>query len=124
MAAFYTCEHCANLLVSLKDGSAPTCCGDAMKVVEPNTVDAAAEKHVPVVAIERDGHIIHVTVGETAHPMEEEHYIELIALETPERFEVHRLKPGQTPTTFFPGNVEHGAVYALCNLHGLWKAEF
>ena len=92
--------------------------------LEANTTDAAQEKHVPVVAIENDGRLIHVTVGSTEHPMQEDHYIEWIALDAGNRFEMHMLKPGQSPTAFFPGGVESGTVYAYCNLHGLWKAEF
>ena len=46
-----------------------------------NTEDAAHEKHVPVVEIERDGHVIRARVGSTEHPMLPEHYIEWIALE-------------------------------------------
>ena len=125
MAKFYVCDHCKNLLATISDGGVvPTCCGGDMTELAPNTVDAAVEKHVPVVSVERDGHLIRATVGETLHPMEDEHYIEFIALETPDRFEVHKLKPGQSPVAFFAGNAEHGTVYAYCNLHGLWKAEF
>lgn len=97
---------------------------DGFEAIEPNTVDAATEKHVPAVTIERDGHIVHVQVGEVAHPMEEKHYIEWIALEADGRLEVHYLKPGQTPATFFAGGVKSGKVYAYCNLHGLWAKEF
>lgn len=89
-----------------------------------NSVDAATEKHVPVVDLQRDGHVLNVHVGEVEHPMEAEHYIEWIALEAAGRLEFHYLKPGQTPTTFFAGGVKSGIVYAYCNLHGLWKAEF
>lgn len=92
--------------------------------VEANSVDAAAEKHVPSIELQRDGHVISVTVGSTEHPMLPEHYIEWIALETEGRLEIHYLKPGQTPTTFFAGGVKTGTAYAYCNLHGLWKASF
>ncbi len=125
MAQFYQCTHCKNFVATIVDGGVtPACCGEPMKKLEANTTDAATEKHVPVVALERDGHIVRATVGETPHPMEEEHYIEFIALETADRLEIHKLKPGQTPATFFAGGVDHGTVYAYCNLHGLWKAEF
>lgn len=108
-------------LVSLDaDVTAP----EGYEQVEAGSVDAAVEKHVPVVKAERDGHILHVTVGEVQHPMEEKHYIEWIALETDGRFELHRLKPGQAPTTFFAGGAKSGTVYAYCNLHGLWKKDF
>ena len=56
--------------------------------------------------------------------MTEEHFIEWIALEADGRLELHYLKPGQTPVTFFAGGVKNGTVYAYCNLHGLWKAPF
>lgn len=92
--------------------------------LEANTTDAATEKHVPVVDVQHDGRLIQVTVGETEHPMETAHYIQWIALEAGDRLEVHHLKPGQSPVTFFPGGVKSGTVYAYCNLHGLWKAEF
>lgn len=125
MTKFYVCDHCGNFFATVKDGGVvPACCGEPCRSLEANTTDAATEKHVPVVSVERDGHIIRATVGEVAHPMEEEHYIEFIALETPDRFELHRLSSGQTPTTFFAGNADHGTVYAYCNLHGLWKASF
>ena len=93
-------------------------------LVEANSVDAAVEKHVPSIDLQRDGHIIHVTVGEVEHPMTDEHFIEWVALEADDRLEVHYLKPGQTPATFFAGGVKSGTIYAYCNLHGLWKATF
>ena len=125
MAQFYVCKHCKNFLVTIVDGGVtPACCGEPMDKLEANTTDAATEKHVPVVSVERDGHIIRVTVGEVEHPMTDEHYIQFIALEADGRIEVRQLKPGQSPTTFFAGGVAHGTVYAYCNLHGLWKASF
>ena len=46
----------------------------------PNTVDAAFEKHVPV--IEHNSDSVTVRVGSVAHPMLEAHYITFIVLET------------------------------------------
>ena len=63
--------------------------------VAANSVDAAVEKHVPVVELQREGHVLNVTVGEVEHPMEDAHYIEWIALEAAGRLEIHYLKPGQ-----------------------------
>ena len=119
MATFYKDEN-GNFLTSVAGEPAP----EGFTALEPNTVDAATEKHVPHVELERDGHIIHVQVGEVEHPMLEEHYIEWVALEADDRLEIHYLKPGQTPITFFAGGVKSGTVYAYCNLHGLWKATF
>ena len=120
---FYRCNHCGNIVAVVKDGGVtPSCCGEPMELLVAGSTDAAAEKHVPVVA--RDGNHIVVSVGEVAHPMTEEHYIEWIALEADGRLEIHYLKPGQTPATFFAGGVKTGTVYAYCNLHGLWSASF
>lgn len=119
MATFYT-DGDGGFLASLNGVAAP----EGFTTLEPNTVDAATEKHVPAVDLQRDGHIIHVQVGEVEHPMEEAHYIEWVALEADDRLEIHHLKPGQTPVTFFAGGVKSGTVYAYCNLHGLWSAKF
>lgn len=121
MAKFYKADDTSNFVIALTDNAAvPT----GYSLVEANSVDAAFEKHVPSIDLQRDGHIIHVTVGEVEHPMTDEHFIEWVALEADDRLEVHYLKPGQTPTTFFAGGVKSGTVYAYCNLHGLWKAAF
>ena len=120
MATFFK-DSTGKLFVGLSaDAAAP----EGFEALEANSVDAAQEKHVPVVDVQRDGHVIHVTVGEVEHPMLEEHYIEWIALEADGRLEVHDLKPGQTPATFFAGGMKSGTVYAYCNLHGLWKKAF
>ena len=119
MATFYKDEN-GNFLANIKGEAVP----EGFTALEPNTVDAATEKHVPSVDLQRDGHIIHVQIGEVEHPMVEEHYIEWVALETDDRLEVHYLKPGQTPVTFFAGGMKSGTIYAYCNLHGLWSANF
>ena len=121
MAQFFKCIADGSFLTSLSNDSAAPA---GYELVEANSVDAAVEKHVPSVELQRDGYIIHVTIGEVEHPMTAEHYIEWVALESGDRLEFHYLKPGQTPTTFFAGGVKSGTVYAYCNLHGLWKASF
>ena len=93
---FVRCEKCGKIAVLLQDSPCPTmCCGQEMKVLEPNTVDAAQEKHVPVVT--REGNVITVTVGSVEHPMLPEHYIQWIVLETENGFRVAELKPGDKP---------------------------
>lgn len=121
MAKFFKADDNGSFVLALSDNvSAPS----GYSVVDANSVDAAVEKHVPAIELQRDGHIIHVTVGEVEHPMTDDHFIEWVALEADDRIEIHYLKPGQTPTTFFAGGVKTGTVYAYCNLHGLWKASF
>lgn len=97
------------------------CCGSPMKELIPGTVDAAVEKHVPVVTI--DGNTVTVVVGGVAHPMLEEHYIEWIAIQTKEGCQMKELHPGDEPKAVFalaPGD-ELVAAYEHCNIHGLWK---
>lgn len=120
MATFYKNAKTGQFLFSQDAVETPA----GYEAVEPNIVDAAVEKHVPVIDLQRDGHVIHVTVGEVEHPMTKDHLIEWIALDADGRFEVHHLSAGQTPTTFFAGGVKSGTVYAYCNLHGLWKTAF
>ena len=119
MATFFK-NQAGEFLASASTVDAP----EGFEALKANSVDAAQEKHVPAVELQRDGHIIHVQVGEVEHPLTEEHYIQWIALDVEGRLEIHELKPGQTPATFFAGGVKSGRVYAYCNLHGLWVKEF
>lgn len=120
---FLKCSHCGNMVAMVKDSGVPViCCGEPMKVIEANTQDAAVEKHVPVWEV-KDG-IVSVTVGSVDHPMLEEHYIEWISLQTSAGNQRKCLKPGDAPKVCFAicEGEEIEAVYAYCNLHGLWKA--
>ena len=119
---FYVCEHCGNIIEFVNDSGVPVvCCGEKMKELVPGTVDAAVEKHVPVVTV--DGNKVKVVVGEVEHPMLEEHYIGWIAIETKEGMQRKTLKAGQKPEAIFAlaDGDELVAAYAWCNLHGLWK---
>lgn len=119
----YKCEHCGNIIVYIEEvGCRVRCCGEEMKLIEPNTTDAAGEKHVPVIQV--DGQTVTVSVGSVEHPMLEAHYIKWILLETKEGRQRKMLKPGDKPVAVFaltPGD-EVVAAYEYCNLHGLWKA--
>ena len=120
---FYKCKHCGNIIAVVKASGAPiSCCGEKMTEIVPGTADAAVEKHVPVVEI-KDGKVI-VTVGEVAHPMAPEHYIEWVGLQTKQGNQRKALQPGDAPEVCFKicEGDEVEAVYVYCNLHGLWKA--
>ncbi|MBQ9742260.1 MAG: desulfoferrodoxin [Ruminococcus sp.] len=120
---FYICEHCGNIITKVKDKGVPVkCCGQNMTEIVPDTVDAAKEKHVPVVQVE-DG-VVSVSVGSVAHPMVEEHFIEWICVETKQGMQIKYLAPAQEPAAKFAVSEddEYVATYAYCNLHGLWKA--
>lgn len=120
---FFICEHCGNIIAMVKSAGVPVmCCGQKMTELVPNTTDAAGEKHVPVYEV-KDGKVL-VNVGSVEHPMTAEHSIEWVAIQTKQGVQRKALQPGQPPKVCFSlcegDQVE--AVYAYCNLHGLWKA--
>ncbi len=120
---FFLCNHCKNLIGMIDNKGVPVvCCGEPMVELTPNTTDAAQEKHVPSVAI--DGDTVNVTVGSVNHPMEEAHNIEFIYVETEKGGQRKKLSVGNPPSAVFKLVDDKAiAVYAYCNLHGLWKFE-
>lgn len=119
---FYKCNHCGKIVMLLDDKKIPTiCCGEPMVELKANEVDAAVEKHVPV--IEEKDNVVEVRVGEVTHPMSEEHYIPMIVLHTDQGYKVKHLYPGDAPKATFAilDNEIVFSAYAYCNLHGLWK---
>ena len=77
---FFKNENGENLALLLKSGKTEAALDACLKEVSANTTDAAVEKHVPVVTV--DGDKVTVAVGSVEHPMQEEHFITFIALET------------------------------------------
>jgi superoxide reductase len=116
----YKCDLCGNIVEVLhgEDGTL-VCCEQDMTLLVENTVDAAKEKHVPVVEKSSDG--FKVSVGEVAHLMEENYYIQWVELIADGKVYRQFLNPGETPEGTF--QIEAGQVTAreYCNLHGLWK---
>lgn len=120
---FYRCSICGQIIAVIQEtGANIVCCGQNMEEIKANTVDASLEKHVPV--FEQKGNKVHVRVGSKDHPMEEAHYIQWILLKTENGCQMRALKPGDSPKAcFYVGeNDKIKAVYAYCNVHGLWKA--
>ena len=101
-AKFYICEHCGNLVTTIHNAGVPlVCCGEKMKELLPNTVEASGEKHLPVA--ELSGSTLTVTVGAV---------------------QLRYLAPDQAPRAVFElGSEKPVAVYAYCNLHGLWMTK-
>ncbi len=121
---FYRCNGCGNfiMIIGEKTACTPKCCGETMTELIPGSVDAAAEKHVPDVAI--DGDKVTVKVGSVEHPMLDAHYITFIYLETEKGGQIKYLKPGEEPKAEFLLNGEKPvAAFEFCNLHGLWVKE-
>ena len=117
----YKCEACGNIIEVLHGGGGElVCCGEAMKLFVENTVDAAKEKHVPVMEKEADS--VKVKVGSVAHPMDEKHYIEWVEVVAGDKVYRQFLKPGQAPEAVFCPEGTAATARAYCNLHGLWKS--
>ena len=117
----YKCEVCGNIVEVLHGGKGElVCCGKPMVQLIENTVDAAKEKHVPV--IEKIAGGVKVKVGDVAHPMEEKHWIEWVEIIADGKTYRQYLNPGDAPEATF--NIEADQITAreYCNIHGLWKA--
>lgn len=121
---FYICDKCLNIITFLNDsGVTPICCGDKLKELLPNTVDATKEKHVPYVEI-KDCDVM-IQVGQDKHPMQEDHFIKFIVLETDKMSYTVYLKPNDEPVCHFKicKDEKPLRVYEYCNVHGLWMKE-
>jgi len=118
---FYICPDCGMIIETIHDsGIAPSCCGMKMDQLLPNTVEASGEKHIPAVSV--DGNVVTVNVGSVDHPMQDVHYIEWVQLVTERGIQRKYLNPGEAPNVIFHLSEDKPlAVYAYCNLHGLWK---
>ena len=117
----YKCAACGNIVEVLHGGAGElVCCGQPMKLFVENTVDAAKEKHVPV--IEKTANGYKVKVGSVAHPMEAKHWIEFIELIADGKVYRAVLKPGDAPEAEFCIKADKVTAREYCNIHGLWKA--
>lgn len=116
----YKCDLCGAIVEVIHEGGGElVCCEQPMKLLVENSVDAAKEKHVPVV--EKSDQGVKVKVGSVPHPMEENHYIEWVEVIEDGKAYREFLKPGGAPEADF--GIRAGEVTAreYCNLHGLWK---
>ena len=120
---FYICPHCGNIVEVVHNGGvSPHCCGEEMQELIPGSVEASGEKHIPAVTLGQN--VVEVNVGSVDHPMADVHWIEWVQLVTDKGSYRKWLNPGEAPNVKFLLNEEKPlAVYAYCNLHGLWKTE-
>jgi len=117
----YKCGVCGNIIEVLHAGKGNlVCCGKPMNLLVENTVDAAKEKHVPV--IEKIDGGVKVKVGEVAHPMEEKHWIEWVEIIADGKTYRQYLNPGEVPEAIFNVTADQITAREYCNIHGLWKA--
>lgn len=117
----YKCGVCGNMVeVVHESGGTLACCNQPMDLMDENTVDAATEKHIPVVEKVAGGY--KVVVGSVAHPMADDHFIEWIELIAGDAVYCQFLKPGDAPEAVFQTGAEQVTARAYCNLHGHWKS--
>lgn len=120
---FFFCDTCGNLLIAaIASGAIPDCCGHEMTQLEPNTTDGSYDKHVPIVTY-TSRHSLKVSIGALPHPMTNVHNIQFVCLETTTGFVIRFLKEETLPEVCIRFNGKPIAVYAYCNIHGLWRAE-
>ncbi len=118
----YKCDVCGNIVTLMVAGGGElVCCGQPMKLMVENTVDASKEKHVPVIEKTTGGY--KVLVGGVAHPMEEKHYIQWIELVADGVSMTRFLKPGDAPEAVFCTGAASVTAREYCNIHGLWTAK-
>ena len=117
----YKCDVCGNIVELLHAGAGTmVCCDQPMTLQVENTVDAAKEKHVPVIEVMNGG--VLVKVGAVEHPMTDAHYIQWIEIHTASKVYRKFLHPGEKPQAAFM--LDEAVLYAreYCNLHRLWKS--
>ena len=117
----YRCNVCGNIVEVLHNGEGElVCCGQPMELLAAKNKDIGFEKHVPIV--KKEGTAVTVTVGSIPHPMEENHYIELIEIIADGKIYREFLKPGDKPTASFMMEANKIEARGYCNIHGLWQS--
>lgn len=94
------CASCGALVKVIEDCTCENCgikcCGEEMKLLVPNSVDAAVEKHIPTYQLVEDEIFVNVN-----HVMEKEHFIEWICLVADNKEFFVRLYPEQMLSVVF-----------------------
>lgn len=116
-------ENQVLFLVSGNKEELDECMKEGYVIMDGAKEEGALEKHLPVV--EKIGKKITVHVGSISHPMAEEHSIGWIFLETKQGAQFRQFNANEEPRGEFilADGDEPIAVYAYCNLHGLWKTK-
>lgn len=116
----YRCEVCGNIVEVVHGGMGKlVCCGREMTLINEKDSDVGLEKHVPV--FEKTQDKVTIKVGNIEHPMEEDHHIEWIELQTPKCVYKKYLKAGEKPEAVFNTSEDVVCIREYCSVHGLWK---
>ena len=121
MAKILKCDDCGSIIQVLSEGDEKVC-SDHMLEFPVQTEGEKSPKHKPVVEI--DGDKVTVKVGEAAHPMDDDHYIEFVIVEAGAEQYAKCFKPGDVAeATFTVNSTDDVKALAFCNQHGLWSSE-
>ncbi len=124
----YKCNICGNIVEVLHTGQGElVCCGQPMELIIAKNKDEGQEKHMPVIkelpanmCSDKDG--FKIKVGEIEHPMQEDHYIEWIEINTEDGKSGKRfLTPKDKPIVDFYTRKKVISIRVYCNIHGLWE---
>ena len=123
---FYKCNVCGNFVEVVLNGEGElVCCGQPMEkiVLKTQSEEMMGEKHVPVIEKNEEG--ITVKVGSVPHPMTEEHYIQFIEVNSPDKRYVKRkyLYPNEEPVLKLKCDCKDIIARELCNIHGVWSSQ-
>ncbi len=121
----FSCEDCGTQVFRIQKGDQdPQCCGQTLKRLIPNTTEASSEKHIPVYEFLGNSEML-IRVGSTNHPMTPAHHIGWIAVVFENSIIYEKLTPEMAPQSTVQVKTGFaGKIYAWCNLHGLWAADF
>ncbi|MDK2936565.1 MAG: superoxide reductase [Eubacteriaceae bacterium] len=120
-SSLFQCNDCTGVLLELH-GTISQYCNHNMTELTANTIDASKEKHVPIVS--HKDHEITVTVGKFPHPMTTDHSILWIFVKSRKGGSFIQLTPQDKPeASFHIDPLDIVAVYAYCDIHGLWQAQ-
>ena len=121
MAKILKCDDCGSIIQLLVKGDEKTC-SEHMLEFPIQTEGEKSPKHKPVVEI--DGDKVTVKVGEAAHPMDDDHFIQFLIVEAGMEQYAKCFKPGDVAeATFTVNSTDDIKAFAFCNLHGLWSSE-
>ncbi|MBR2386757.1 desulfoferrodoxin FeS4 iron-binding domain-containing protein [bacterium] len=119
----YKCSICGNLIEVVLEGEGElVCCGEIMEQLTSDNHSGSMEAHRPIIESFEDKKT--VRIGQTQHPMTEEHHIEFIEVISPDEKYVKRkyLNPEEEAILEFECTCKNGfSAREVCNLHGLWE---
>ena len=118
----YKCNVCGNVVQVLFTGAGElVCCGQAMEHLIPqqDSDSELGEKHTPIIESDINGRYIRVK----HHPMEENHYIQLIEAFAKDKSSLHikYLRPKDVAEFNITAFEQEIDAQELCNIHGLWS---